>query len=391
MSLLEWALGNLAVAASVTLVALLADRRGAMPRLRHALWTLVLLTHLVPPVVTHAVAMPRVAAGVAHVLPAAPELVESLASPPRLVLALWALVSVGVALVTAARLARLRRLVTGGPPTPAWLQAEADDLALRVGLARRVPVRVVDARLSPAVVGLARATRVLVPAALLARLPRSSLRLVLAHELVHVRRGDPWVRLLELLVAVVLPWSPLRGLARRRLRLAEELACDAAALALDPAQRTAYGHALLDTVDLVAPVRLEPTSAFSASARELRTRLLALGTRPEARRTAPIARLAVGALALAVLTAPRPVLAPWTRIDAHDPAGVFTVEFLGDRVARLSVDGAPWPRERWRQHAGRLEAWHEGGARELALDLEPRGPGFRWTARPRRTSTEDGP
>lgn len=384
MSLLAWALANLVVAAGVTLLALVADGRAAAPRTRHALWTLVLLAHVAPPLLTHVVAVPRGASG----WPAA--VAPGLAAVPRILLGLWGLATAMLVLVTLLRLVRLRHLVRRAPAGPAWLQAESDGLARRLGLARPVPVRLVDAPLSPGVVGVARVTCVLIPAQLLERLPRASLRLVLAHELAHVRRGDPWTRLLELLVALVVPWSPLRGLARRRLRLVEELACDAAVLALEPAQRSAYGNALLDTVDLVAPI--SPASAFSASARELRTRLLALGTTRDDRRPArPAVRVATVALALAVVLAPRPVLTRWTRIDAHDPAGVFSVEFLGDRVARLSVDGATWPRERWRQDGLRLEAWREGGARELALELEPRGPGFRWTARPRRTSPEDGP
>jgi len=49
---------------------------------------------------------------------------------------------------------------------------------------------------------------------------------VLAHELAHLRRFDHWTSWLELFAGALHFWNPLFWIARRRMHLAAELACD---------------------------------------------------------------------------------------------------------------------------------------------------------------------
>jgi TonB family protein len=80
-------------------------------------------------------------------------------------------------------------------------------------------------------------------------------RLVLQHECVHLRRGDAFWSLLAELAFALLWFHPLAWLARPRLRLDQELACDERVLRQSPQDKTKYAHTLLHSVGMhVTPV-----------------------------------------------------------------------------------------------------------------------------------------
>ena len=118
-------------------------------------------------------------------------------------------------------------------------------LAHGIGL-RRVPrVWMSPVVRSPAVTGLWRPV-LLLPVQFDESLTAQEARLVLRHELTHLKRGDlPLNALLCLLLA--LHWfNPLLWLAFFKVRLDREAACDAQVLDCEPqAERVAYGHTLL--------------------------------------------------------------------------------------------------------------------------------------------------
>lgn len=118
-------------------------------------------------------------------------------------------------------------------------------LARGLGL-RRVPrVWMSPVVRSPAVTGLWRPL-LLLPVGFDESLTAQEARLVLRHELTHLKRGDlPLNALLCLLLA--LHWfNPLLWLAFFKVRLDREAACDAQVLDREPqAERVAYGHTLL--------------------------------------------------------------------------------------------------------------------------------------------------
>ena len=122
---------------------------------------------------------------------------------------------------------------------------EIATLAQGIGL-RRVPhVWMSPVVRSPAVTGLWRPV-LLLPVGFDESLTAQEARLVLRHELTHLKRGDlPLNALLCLLLA--LHWfNPLLWLAFFKVRLDREAACDAQVLDHEPqAERVAYGHTLL--------------------------------------------------------------------------------------------------------------------------------------------------
>lgn len=129
-----------------------------------------------------------------------------------------------------------RRLGSLRPQAPGVWQAATDDIG-------------------PVVIGLLR-PRIVVPADFEHRYDPEQQRLVLDHERVHLRRGDLPVNALACALRCVFWFHPLVHLAASKLRLDQELACDAAVLARHPRAGRAYATALLNTqlADLGLPV-----------------------------------------------------------------------------------------------------------------------------------------
>ena len=200
----------------------------------------------------------------AATVPAAPEThTAAPASPPRrssrgtiLFFTLWtAGVAAGLARLAwgfaAAR--RLRRRCR--PIHDAALTIACADLAARHGLPRPPPLSTVDehdtrpAVPTPLLLGPLRPLIVL-PAHALARHSPAELRLMLAHELAHLKRGDLWWNWLPAAAQALLFFHPLVWLASREWRLAQETACDEAAVNAAGATPSRYGDMLLG---LIAP------------------------------------------------------------------------------------------------------------------------------------------
>ena len=241
---------------------------------------------------------------------------------------------VALLLVGFARLAWLRGRATpvvGGP----W-RALADEIGGALGLSR--PVQVLQSR-HPTLLatwGLAR-PKVLLPAGA-ERWPGPRVRVVLAHELAHVRRGDwAWQVCAELLRAA-LWFNPLTWIVLRRQRRDSELACDDEVLGLGVAG-PAYASQLLDLVQVLRSRRtLWPPGVAMARPSGFERRIVAM-MNPSLRRQ-PLARGARMAIViaascltvpLAILAQPGPASVSGTVVD---PAGQ---PWAGARISLVPV------------------------------------------------------
>jgi TonB family protein len=130
------------------------------------------------------------------------------------------------------------RAISDGP----WADA-ARDIARAYGLRRTPLVLHSDHRSVLGTWGIARA-KVLLPADAL-EWPSDRIRIVLAHELAHVRRGDWIVQMAVELLCAAYWFNPLVWLAARRLRLESEQACDDAVLT-SGVEGSAYASELVD-------------------------------------------------------------------------------------------------------------------------------------------------
>ena len=103
----------------------------------------------------------------------------------------------------------------------------------QAGLRRKVRLRITSQAMSPAVAGLFRPA-VLLPRSLVEKLSGEQLRVILLHELIHLRRRDVWVNCAQTLLQIIYWWHPLLWFANARIRrLREEAVDDAVMLALN--------------------------------------------------------------------------------------------------------------------------------------------------------------
>lgn len=105
----------------------------------------------------------------------------------------------------------------------------------------------------PALVGVL-PPRIVIPADFESSFSAGERTVILAHEQVHLARGDGLVNAVLVLCQCLNWFNPLIHLAARILRLDQELACDATVMARHPDARRAYAEALLKTQ--LAPVPL---------------------------------------------------------------------------------------------------------------------------------------
>ncbi|MFO0907459.1 MAG: M56 family metallopeptidase [Isosphaeraceae bacterium] len=162
----------------------------------------------------------------------------------RALLGLWLAASLAMAAIQALRIARFARRLGDGWNPPDWILDEVDDLAEQLGV--RAPRALVVPGIGvPMLWCLGRPT-LLLPAHLVKTMGVDRWRGVIAHELAHLRRGDPWVGRLALLVGIVWWWNPIYHLARRRIDAEAELACDAWVVSVLPGDRVVYAGTMLE-------------------------------------------------------------------------------------------------------------------------------------------------
>lgn len=139
----------------------------------------------------------------------------------------------------------MRRLAAEGEMPDAELSALLEEAAVSTGVRRMPEVLRCAGVSSPGVAGVWRPT-LLLPASFPGELSALEARLVLEHELLHIRRGDLWKNWLFCVLQAVHWFNPVAWLAVARMRADTERACDEDVLARNGADcLPAYGHALI--------------------------------------------------------------------------------------------------------------------------------------------------
>ena len=306
MSWLSCIISNIVLALFLAMFAWFVQRWLRQYAVARILWLLVLVKLVTPPMVnlqlgvsagTTACALGTCACG--------PHVQEQtiLGTLPWVFLAIW-LAGAGVTgWIAWRRWSQFGRLLEHATPAPLVWQALAARLTGELSLRRPPEILTVPGRLPPLVVPGWGRSRMLLPKALLGELNASQRVALLTHELMHIKRGDHLVRMLELIVVVAYWWLPIVASIGRQLRACEETCCDAAVVARLPGARRDYAQLLLDVLDFANPLPPEAVSQATAMSAgdELEQRLRSiLHPAPGSRRARPVGAMALG-LACAIL------------------------------------------------------------------------------------------
>ena len=366
-AILRVALSNTLLAAMLALAALAVSRTFRRPALSHAMWLIVLLKLITPPLWN--VAVPLMPAEKAHKAPLPPtelsmppaevepmqavsaaetdptattywidqrELLEparrattptAIAAPktPPLNLKDWLMIiwvagSALCILIIALRVRRFTGLLRYADPAEAHVQILARALSSRVGMNKYPRVWFVPGPVCPMLWAFGGKARLLIPSGLWHRLDDRQRSTLLLHELAHYRRGDHWIRGLELLITILFWWNPIAWWARHELREAEEQCCDAWVVWTLPRAARDYAIALMEAIDFVSTTRLavpvlaSPMGEFH----DLKRRLLMIK-----QSSAPRALGWTGYLSICVLAAILlPLSASLAQQEKPQPAGL---------------------------------------------------------------------
>ncbi len=206
----------------------------------------------------------------------------------------------------------LRRINRNSYPMSSELSERIDRLvrsaivhARLQGIAR-LKVRLTDAIHTPAIYGFFRPT-ILLPAALPDEISDDELRLVIIHELGHLRRGDIWIGWGLCLLQAVHWFNPIVWLSFWRIRSEAEKACDHWVLQrLGQHYARPYGELLLKLLDTTRPALAPPgMHGVVESVADIRRRIKDIASYRDCHRAAIVVGIvAFGLLAVVGLTQP---------------------------------------------------------------------------------------
>jgi beta-lactamase regulating signal transducer with metallopeptidase domain len=251
--------------------------------------------------------------------------------------AAWLAGSAAVLLLSFRRIRLFQRLLAEAREASPVEQASVDKWARCLGLRRAPDLWWVPGRVSPMIWFVGVRPRLILPEEFWKGLDARQRSTLLVHELAHMKRGDHYVRLLELLATALFWWHPLVWWMRGPLRDVEEQCCDAWVVWALPDAVRAYADTLLDTLEFLSRSgRPEPLLASGlGKVPHLRRRLTMIMTGTSFRLTG--VRGTLGLLALAFVSLP--VGATWAqKPEEPGPLKVIVKAVDGQSVLELPAE-----------------------------------------------------
>ncbi len=392
--LLNVGFSNAIIAAVLAVVTAAIARVTRHPALWYALWLVVLLRLLVPPVFAVRLAIPeygRAAAASGAPIVAVGGGGTSLADPgfsfdPLVIVAvIWAAGAMVVIGFAVAQSVQLRQILISSEPASPEVADRVADLARKLGLRQAPPTVQVEDRVPPMLWAFLSSVRLILPSELLMRLDGNQTDTLLAHELAHLSRRDHWVRHLELAALALFWWNPVAWWATGRVRRAQELCCDQRVAELLPGHRRSYADTLVETARFLSGRQLPLGSPARAMAdlSQLKGRIHMIMTTDRTRTLSLTSRLAAAAILVAVLALTpvltarpdepndlgRPISLSLDNADLLDVLATFSeisaVEILVESgisgTVTTSFDGVPWDQALFAVIEGQGLAWERAG------------------------------
>lgn len=309
--------------AAVITWAILKILPGISANIRSWVWRLVALKFLFTPMIAIPVASENVSV-----------VTESGGHPTPLALGVALLSGLGALNVLYCVLADMRAIVSARRVSTAvdrTIIATAREIGRDIGLSRTPRIWQAEVLTVPALIGFVRPT-ILLPIEFLSSATQEDIRMVLAHELAHVRRRDLGWSWVGVFLRSVFFFHPLAWFAWREAQAADEAACDAIAIDRLGVTRRQYGRLILRLATrepFVAPL----AAAASGSGDSVKRRIDALAHPRQANWT-------VSALCLltAILALPgyRPVSLPILPTASPKPS---TPTYIGTEAMKATKLG----------------------------------------------------
>lgn len=215
----------------------------------------------------------------------------------------------------------------------AWLKL-LRELADKSGIRRTPRLFIMPGGVMPLTFGLRRPA-ILLPAECL-QWTEMCRRIVLVHELAHIRRRDGLWQLFSNIIAAAWWFQPLVWLARRRLRQESEHACDAQVLAAG-VRASEYATQLVDIARTSRLSLLSRTAICMAREDGLEPRLVRiLGPQPQAR---PLMRALISAALVVAIAATAPAIS-LTENHSHTEGPHMKRTLLSGLLASATLSAA---------------------------------------------------
>ena len=137
------------------------------------------------------------------------------------------------------------------------VEACVETLRQRLGIRSSVRVKVSARPVGPAVIGVIR-PMILLPISMVENKTDAEIEPLIAHELIHVRRGDLWWAMLQTVATSLFWFHPLVWIASRMLTRESERCCDEETIARLGCRPADYARGLLEVLERKHQLRVAP-------------------------------------------------------------------------------------------------------------------------------------
>lgn len=145
-----------------------------------------------------------------------------------------------------------------------------DDLKAEMKVKKHVRLKTCISITSPMMIGLFSPT-ILLPSG---NMSYSELKLILRHELIHLKRNDIWYKALALLAAAIHWFNPVVYLVTKVIAVQCEISCDELLIMeTDFEQRRQYGETLIGAVRTGAKIHTALSADFYSQGKSIKTRV----------------------------------------------------------------------------------------------------------------------
>ena len=291
--LIQATLSNFVVASILAGIAWVIQRRVRSASLSNLLWALVLIKVLTPPLLSipvlgipsfgnASVMQSQLPSGLTPpigrwMVDERPDSEMALGEAVRsffathgirnvtIALPVWMVVSGLLFLFSGFRIIRFHRLLQANSNVHDGLSNGLSvDVANQFSLRKHPEILITQANIAPFVWWRAGRAVIVVSGQAKDDLSDEDLRMVVAHEMAHIKRRDHWFRWIEWFALIGLWWNPVMWWARRQLRISEEMACDDLVLEIATPEVHQYGNALLNMAELLTTAAIRPPVVESA-------------------------------------------------------------------------------------------------------------------------------